>query len=127
MRRFERVHRSRLYRSRNGVLLGVCKGLADYFDFAVYWVRAILVICLIFSGFWPVIGLYFLAALIMKPEPTIPVMSEAEKGFDDGDVTSRRGAAERLKRRYENLERRLGRIEEAVTTREFDWDRRLNT
>jgi phage shock protein C len=63
-------------------------------------------------------GLYFLAALIMKPEPEIPVMSKADKG---------RGAIERLKRRYENMERRLRRTEDTVTTKEFDWNRRLNT
>jgi len=118
MKPFERSRKNRLYRSGNGVLLGVCKGLADYFDFSVYWVRAILIICLILSGFWPIMGLYFLAALIMKPEPAMPVMPEAEK---------RRGAMERLKRRYENMERRLRRMEDTVTTKEYDWDRRLNT
>lgn len=118
MRRFERVQKKGLYRSRKGILMGVCKGLAEYFDFSVYWVRAILIICLILSGFWPIMGLYFLAALIMKPEPAIPVQTKAEKIF---------GTAERLRRRYENIERRLRSMEDAVTTREFDWDRRLNT
>ena len=118
MRRFERVQKKGLYRSRNGILLGVCKGLAEYFDFSVYWVRAILIVCLILSGFWPIMGLYFLAALIMKPEPVKPVQTKAEKAFE---------AAERLRRRYESVERRLRRMEDTVTTREFDWDRRLNT
>ncbi len=118
MRPFKRSPKHGLYRSRNGVLLGICKGLAGYFDFSVHWARTILIICLILSGFWPIMGLYFLAALILKPEPAIPVMSEAEKG---------RGAMERLRRRYENMERRLRRMEDAVTTREFDWNRRPNT
>jgi phage shock protein C len=117
MSRFDKLRKSGLYRSRNGILLGVCKGLADYLGFSVHGVRAILIICLILSGFWPIMGLYFLAALIMKPEPAIPVMSEPD----------RKGAVERLKRRYENMERRLRHMEDAVTTREFDWDRRLNT
>ena len=30
-----------LYRSRNGAILGVCRGLAEYFDFSVFWARAI--------------------------------------------------------------------------------------
>ncbi len=118
MRPFKRSPKHGLYRSRNGVLLGVCKGLASYFDFSVHWARVILIICLILSGFWPIMGLYFLAAFIMKPEPGIPVMSEAEKGS---------GAIERLIRRHEKIEHRLRRMEDAVTTREFDWDRRLNT
>ena len=117
MSRFERLHKNGLYRSRSGVLLGVCKGFADTMGFSVLGVRAILIICLILSGFWPIIGLYFLAALIMKTELAIPVKSEA----------NRKGAAERLRRRYDNIERRLRNMEDAVTTREFDWDRRLNT
>ncbi|HHP7233096.1 MAG TPA: PspC domain-containing protein, partial [Desulfobacterales bacterium] len=28
-----------LYRSRNGVILGVCRGIADHFDFSVFWIR----------------------------------------------------------------------------------------
>jgi len=117
MSRFERLPKSGPYRSRNGILLGVCKGLADYLGFSVHGVRAILIICLILSGFWPIMGLYFLAALIMKPEPAVPVTSE----------TDRKGTVERLRRRYEIMERRLRSMEDAVTTREFDWDRRLNT
>ena len=117
MSRFDRLHKSGLYRSRNGLLLGVCKGFADYIGFSALGVRSILIIGLILSGFWPIMGLYFLAALIMKPESASPVMSEA----------NRKGAAERLKRRYINMERRLRSMEDAVTSREFDWDRRLNT
>ena len=61
--------RSGLYRSRNGILFGVCKGLAQYFDLSVFWTRVVAVIVLICTGLWPVAGLYLLAALLMKPEP----------------------------------------------------------
>ncbi len=70
MSRFNSMSRPGLYRSRNGVIMGVCRGLADYFDFSVFWIRAIAVILFIFTGFWPVVAIYFLAALLMKSEPT---------------------------------------------------------
>jgi len=127
MRRIERVQKKGLYRSRNGILLGVCKGFAEYFHFSTNWVRAILVICFILSGFWPILGLYFLAALIMKPEPVRSAHIKAERAFYDDHVSSPKGAAERLRKRYEDMERRLRRMEDRKTTREFDWDRRLNT
>ena len=44
MTRYSRMSRRGLYRSRNGVLLGVCRGIADYFDFSVFWIRATAVI-----------------------------------------------------------------------------------
>jgi phage shock protein C len=127
MSRLTHILRGGLYRSRNGVLLGVCRGIADYFDFSVLWARALALALLIFTGFWPVMALYFIAALLMKPEPVLPLHTEEEQEFYDSYVHSRKGAADRLKRRYDNLERRIRRIEHSVTSREFDWEQRLNT
>lgn len=127
MRRFEGIFRGGLYRSRNGVILGVCKGIAEYFDFSTFWVRAIAVGLLIFSGFWPVAILYFIAALLIKPEPTIHIDTDEEQEFYDSYVHSRKGAIDRLKRRYDNLERRIRRMEDTVTSREFSWNSKLNT
>ena len=127
MKRFERILRGGLYRSRNGVVLGVCRGVAEYFDFSVFWTRAIVLIVLFFSGFWPIMALYFIAALLMKPEPVIPIESDDQQEFYNSYMYSRKGAIDRLKRRYENLERRLQRMEHTVTAKDFDWDRRLNT
>jgi phage shock protein C len=127
MRRFKSMLRGGLNRSRNGVILGVCRGIADYFDFSVFWMRAIAIGLLIFSGFWPVAILYFIAALLMKPEPVIPIDTDEEQEFYNSYVHSRKGAIDRLKRRYDNLERRIRRMEDTVTSREFNWDRKLNT
>ena len=127
MKKFEKMLRGGLYRSREGVILGVCRGIAEYFDFSAFWVRAIAVILLFFTGFWPIMILYFGAALIMKPEPVLPIHTEDEQEFYDSYLHSRKGAADRLKRRYDNIERRIQRMEHAVTTREFDWEHRLNT
>lgn len=126
MRRFERIFRNGLYRSRSGAILGVCRGIAEYFDFSVFWTRVITLVLLFFSGFWPVMGLYFLSALIMKPEPVLPIQTDEEQEFYDSYIYSRKGATSRLKRRYDNLQRRLQRLEHTVTGREFDWESRLN-
>jgi phage shock protein C len=127
MRRFERILRGGLYRSRNGIILGVCRGIADCFDFSVFWARVITLALLFFTGFWPVMILYFVAALLMKPEPVIPIETDEEQEFYDSYVHSHRGATDRLKRRYENLERRIRRMEDHVTGREFEWENKLNS
>jgi len=127
MRRFEKILHGGLYRSRNGMILGVCRGVAEYFDFSVFWARTIAFILFLFSGFWPIAALYFIAALLMKPEPVIPIQNEDQQEFYDSYVYSRKGATDRLKRRYNNLDRRIQRMEHTVTAREFDWDQRLNT
>jgi phage shock protein C len=121
-----RSYRNGIYRSRNGIILGVCKGLAGHFDFSVFWIRVIALIFLFIVGILPAIGLYLLAALLMKPEPVIPVVNPAEKEFYDSYTYSRQGAVQRLKRRFENLQRRIQRMEHIVTSSEYDWEDRLN-
>ncbi len=127
MRKGERIFDGGLYRSRQGVILGVCRGISEYFDFSLMWTRILAVIFLLVSGFWPAMGLYFIAALLMKPAPVIPIETEAEQEFYDSYTQSRNGALYRLKRRYQKLERRIQRMEDKVTSREFDWENRLNS
>jgi phage shock protein C len=122
----DRSFRGGLYRSRNGIILGVIRGIAEYFDFSVFWARIIVVILLLVSGFWPVTGLYFLAALIMKPAPVLRINSDDAHDFYDSYVHSRPRAVDRLKRRYDNTEQRIRRMEDAVTSRDYDWERRFD-
>lgn len=127
MRRFERILHGGFYRSRDGVILGVCKGIAKYFDFSLFWTRVIALALFFLTGFWPTAGIYFLVALLMKPEPVIPIHSEEEQEFYDSYLYSRKGAVDRLKRRYEDMERRIRRMEHTVTSREFDWEQKLTS
>ncbi len=115
-----------VYRSRNGVVAGVCRGLAEYYNFNVFWLRVIVVLLLFFSGFWPVLFVYFLASLVMKPEPVRPIQTEDEQDFYDSYVHSRPSAARRLKRRFEALDSRLQRMEDTVTGREWEWEQKMN-
>ena len=125
--RFENLFNGGLHRSRNGVILGVCKGTAEYFDFSVFWLRAGAVLFLFISGFWPITAIYLIAAFLMKPEPPRPIQTREEEEFYESYVRSRRGAAERLKGRYDSLMGRIQRLEHTVTSKEFDWDRKLDT
>lgn len=115
------------YRSRDGVLLGVCRGIADYYDVPVIWIRLGLVIAFLLSGFWPVAGIYIVAALLMKPQPVKPLESEEEEEFYDSYVRSPRNAAQRLRRKFESLERRIRRMEDKVTGRDYEWERKFNS
>jgi phage shock protein C len=114
------------YRSRNGMVLGVCRGLAEYLDFSVTWMRIIALLFLFFSAGWAILG-YFGLALWMKLEPVLPIESAADQEFYNSFTTSRSMALHRLKRTFDGLDRRIQRIEDAVTAREYDWERRLNS
>ena len=125
MTRKRRTNNRGLYRSRQGLIFGVCRGIAEYFDFSVTWIRFLAIFLLLVTGIWPVAGLYFIAALIMRPAPVIPIHSEDEQEFYDSYTHSSRQAVNRLKRKYQNLKRRIQRMEDIVTSPEFDWEDRF--
>ena len=113
------------YRSRRGILLGVCRGLADHLDISAFWVRLGVIAVAFVTAFWPVIALYVVAAMFMKKEPVVAFVEESDLEFYESFATSRSLALHRLKRLHEKLDRRLQRLESRVTARGFDWDRRM--
>lgn len=121
-----RNYRRNLYRSRNGKIFGVCKGLAEYFEVSTKWVRIIAIGALLFTGFWPTVAVYLVAAYLMKPESAIPLEDEMEEEFYHSYTTSRVMALKRLKYKFDSLDRRVQRMESAVTTPEFTWQQRLD-
>ena len=126
MSSYSRTPRRGLYRSRNGVLLGVCRGVADYFDFSVFWIRAIAVILFICTGFWPIVGVYILAALLMKSDPARSGCRQSKPGADGRHYCPRNDTAERLRRKWKHLEKRIRNMEDKVTSREYDWNSRFH-
>ena len=64
--------RHRLYRARDGMILGVCRGIARYRDLPVAAVRIAMILLTVFTGFWPGAALYFLAGFLMDLEPALP-------------------------------------------------------
>jgi len=127
MKRFDELFERGLYRSRDGAILGVFRGLGEYFDLKVFWLRVFAVVMLFVSGIWPILILYFLAAALMKPEPVIPLASEEEEEFYDSYISSKRGAVNRLLRQFKSIDRRIQRMEHIVTDRRFDWEDRLRS
>ena len=113
------------YRSRSGMLFGVCRGLAEYFDLSVAGIRLLVIILTLFTGVWPMVGGYLLAAVLMKPAPVVPLRSTDEAEFYNSYTNSRSMALARLKRTFDRLDHRLQRLESIVTDREYQWDRRF--
>jgi len=126
MSRYSRMSRRGLYRSRNGAILGVCRGIADYFDLSVFWIRATAVILFICTGFWPIVGVYILAALLMKSDPAGTVGSSSRPGAGGRYRCTGADAAERLRRKWKHLEKRIRKMEDKVTSREYDWNSRYH-
>jgi phage shock protein C len=126
MRHVSELDWRRLYRSRSGAVLGVCKGLAAFLDVPVAAVRAAVVVLTLFAGVWPMIAAYVVAGFCIKLEPALPPDSEAESDVCNAYQADRKAVLARLRERTQGLERRVRRLEDHVTSREFDFDRRLS-
>lgn len=59
----------RLYRSRNGEILGVCKGIAEWRDYPVDTIRLIVILIAIFTAIAPCLIIYFILGLILPVNP----------------------------------------------------------
>jgi len=114
-----------LYRSRKGWVLGVCRGLAEYLDFSLFWTRVLVVTILLFTGLWPIVAVYLVAAILMKPEPVIPFESDRDQEFYESYVSARNIALRRLRNTFDSLNRRIQRLEDKVTSKDFEWEQKL--
>ena len=78
----------RLYRSRNGEILGVCKGIAEWRDYPVDTIRLIVVLISIFTAIAPCLVIYFILGLILPVNPYED--DNYERGYQDGRKDGRR-------------------------------------
>lgn len=115
----------------NGVIAGVCEGLAVHFDWNPRIVRVFAVLLLIFTGFWPAVVTYCVAWYIVEPVHG-PTPSQSTSPSAPGAPPTPGSAATgpgvpmpELKSRFARLDDRLRQIEECVTDREFELRREL--
>ena len=85
----------RLYRSRHGEWLGVCKGIAEWRDLPVDTVRLIVILIAVFTAIVPCLIIYFIIGLLLPVNP-----------YDDEDTARSYKAGYRDGRRENRRERR---------------------
>ena len=113
------------FRANDGVIFGVAKGLADYFGWSVGLVRIILILATVFLFFWPTVIGYLIAALIMSPAPAEQLGTQEERDIWLQTQLDPAAAMEQLGRRAQGVEKRLRRMEDFVTSKEYAWQRKL--
>jgi phage shock protein C len=109
--------RTRFYRDkRNGKLMGICAGIADYTGFDVTLVRICFLATVFMSG-GSILPVYFIAGFVAPDRPFGQVREDAEdKRFWQGVRASPARAAGDIRSRFRDLDRRLADIESFVTS-----------
>ena len=117
--------RHRLWRNTDrGMLAGVCAGIADYIGVEPIVVRLAAVLSLIFF-FPPTIAAYIILAVVLRPKPRSLYASADEEAFWRGVGTAPADTLHSLKRKFADLEARLGYMESQVTSGDFDLHRKF--
>lgn len=114
-----------LYRSRKGMIFGVAKGLAISCNLPVWLIRFAFIFFGLLTSVFPVVLVYVVLAVIMRPEPVLDFSSVEEKEFYNNYGGTRRPALERMRSILSRLDKRVQRLENAVTDPENDWERRF--
>ena len=109
--------RTRFYRDkRNGKLMGVCAGIADYTGFDVNLVRVCFLAALFMSG-GSLVPFYFIAGFVTPPKPReLEWADREERKFWQGVRASPARTARDIRSRMKDIDRRLADIESYVTT-----------
>ncbi len=116
----------RLYRdTRNGMIAGVCAGIADYYSFNVSWIRVGCVLAaLLFTP--TVLVLYALGAFLLPKRPDNLYASQQDEDFWRRYRRSPRDTLAETRHRFRQLETRLRQLERYVTSDRFDLDRQFS-
>ena len=109
--------RTRFYRDkRNGKVMGVCAGIADYTGFDVALVRICFLAAVFMSG-GSVLPFYFIAGWVAPTKPReLEYSGSEDKQFWQGVRASPARAARDIRSRFKDIDRRLADIESYVTT-----------
>jgi phage shock protein C len=109
--------RTRFYRDkRNGKMLGVCAGIADYTGFDVNLVRVCMVAAVFLSS-GSILPFYFIAAFVTPVKPReLAYVDREETAFWQGVRASPTRSARDIRGRFKDIDRRLADIESYVTT-----------
>ena len=125
MRHDSNCHARRFYRDpRNGKLMGVCAGLANYFSWNVMFVRILAIIALIWFN-----GLTLVAYLTLGF--MLPSKPDRLYDWDTNENywrSVRRSAAEAFRDAshcFRELDMKLQRLEGYVTSRRYNLDRQF--
>ena len=118
----------RLYRSRNGMLLGICQGIADWRDLPVFAVRLIFVIICLVTAVAPCVIIYLLLGLILPIEPRGAYRNDRSENTNyDNFRKNGKATMDDIKSEFDNLKSRVNKMEdEATHDKESDWDRKFH-
>ncbi|APE26931.1 envelope stress response membrane protein PspC [Aurantiacibacter gangjinensis] len=103
--------RTTLYRDRrNGKIMGVCSGIADYTGINALWVR-LMAVFLLFATSGSIIPFYLIAGLLLNNKPAHLYTAPDETQYWQRVRQSPKRTAREIRAQMKDIDRRLASVE----------------
>lgn len=123
-----RYNPNRLYKDpRHGRCMGVCAGMADYFDVRPGVMRLLTIVGALMTGIWPVAIAYVFLGFYLDRKPKELYERPEEDAFWRQARNRPDYTAVDLRRRFRDIEQRTRNLEAYVTSKRFRLDRELKS
>lgn len=136
------IRTKRWTRSPRGQVLGVATGLAEWRGFPPDITRLVVFLLFIFTAFFPALLVYLAIAIILPEQTKADIIDDSDTSYSsDYAYTRRRGRSFRssgaedasfreksdadLEKEYEELKRKVEKMENDVFDKEKEWDARF--
>jgi phage shock protein C len=117
----------RLFRDKeNGMIAGVCAGIAEYFGLNRKGVRLVTFLFMLFPPFFAFVVIsYIVLAIVLPVKPGNLFENTEQAEFWRGVSNAPSDVFGALRHRFRELNHRLEKMEAFVTSKEFEIDREL--
>jgi len=117
---------TKLYKNpRDGKVMGVCAGIADYLDIKVGVVRFLTVVGTLVTGIWFFVIAYFVMGMVLDAKPASLYEDDTEEDFWKQTRKAPDYTAAELRSRFRDIERRTNDMEAYMTSKRFKLERDL--
>ncbi len=117
---------NKLYKDpRNGKIMGVCAGVADYTGIKVTIIRIAFIIGCFIGWFPALLILYFVMGFVLDAKPADLYKDEEEESFWRTARTRPDYTATNLSKRFKSIDKRIQSMERYMTSKRFKLDRDL--
>ena len=113
------IRTRRWTRSPRGCVLGVATGLAEWRGLPINLTRLLVLLLICSTSFVPGVIIYLVVALLLPEQTSDDVIREI---YHSTSYSRREKEDDDLKRRYENLKRKVEGMENDLFDKEKEWD-----
>ena len=113
------IRTRRWTRSPRGCVLGVATGLAEWRGIPINLTRLLVLLLICSTSFLPGVIIYLVVALLLPEQTSDDVIRES---YHSSSYSRREKEDDDLKKRYENLKRKVEGMENDLFDKEKEWD-----